>query len=70
VGHVVKILATRATADKEAKIIVRNFYAKKDDKAKEEDRKIHELLLLPASETIIDSMPLLLFFFSPHRCNV
>eukprot|EP00026_Physarum_polycephalum_P000130 Phypoly_transcript_00130.p1 GENE.Phypoly_transcript_00130~~Phypoly_transcript_00130.p1 ORF type:complete len:1598 (-),score=297.06 Phypoly_transcript_00130:1790-6358(-) len=54
VMHVVKILATRAPADKEAKIIVRNYYAKKDDKFKEEDKKIRDLLLLPASETIID----------------
>lgn len=54
VQHVVKVLASRAEADKEAKTIVRNFYAKKDDKTKDEDKKIRDLLLLPASETIID----------------
>lgn len=53
-AQVVKIIATRATADKEAKVIVKNFYAK-NEKAKEEDKKIKDLLLLPASETIIDS---------------
>lgn len=52
-AQVVKIIATRSTTDKEAKVIVKNFYAK-NDKAKEEDKKIKDILLLPSSETIID----------------
>lgn len=63
-----KVLATRAVADKEAKVIVKNFYAK-NEKAKEEDNKLRDLLLLPASETIIDCMFLFLFLIL-FRCNL
>ncbi len=56
IHHVIQLLGTRAATDKEVKTILRLHHGKVEKAKIEEDKKLRDILLLPASETIIDSM--------------